>query len=303
MAHYSSDCWDAEIFTRYGWIECVGIADRGCYDLSAHFSQTKQHSFKVHRPFADGSKTIQVLQITPNKSDLGKRFKQQTQTILQTIDQLNQQEISLQSQSSPSSSPSPSIICDMKRSLDQDHQIEIRLEDGSTVRLDNKAIKIETETQKITGEYFFPHVTEPSFGIGRILYSLLEHNYSARSDDVQRFVLRLPAFVAPYKCVVLPLLNDDRFAPIQSRICDQLAHNKIAFRVDDTNQSIGKRYARSDEIGIPFAITIDHQSLEDDSITLRLRDSMKQERIAIDSIALIVRSRSEDPLSFLSPSK
>jgi len=245
-----------------------------------------------------------VLQITPNKSDLGKRFKQQTQTILQAIDQLNQQEISLQSQSSSSSSSSPSsILCDMKRSLDQDNQIEIQLEDESVVRLDKKGIKIETETQKITGEYFFPHVTEPSFGIGRILYALLEHNYSARFDDVQRFVLRLPPFVAPYKCVVLPLLNDDRFTPIQSRICDHLAQNKIAFRVDDTNQSIGKRYARSDEIGIPFAITIDHQSLEDDSVTLRLRDSMTQERVAIDSVPLIVRSRSEDPLSFLSPSK
>lgn len=98
---------------------------------------------------------------------------------------------------------------------------------------------------------------EPSFGIGRILYSLLEHSYWARADDVNRGVLSLPPVVAPIKCLIVPLSNNTEFKPLVARVSHQLRSLGVASRVDDSNASIGKRYARNDELGTPYGVTLD----------------------------------------------
>lgn len=104
---------------------------------------------------------------------------------------------------------------------------------------------------------FVPNVIEPSFGIGRILYSLLEHSYWARADDVNRAVLSLPPTVAPIKCLIVPLSSNAEFKPLVSQVSQKLRSLGIASRVDDSNASIGKRYARNDELGTPFGVTLD----------------------------------------------
>lgn len=124
-----------------------------------------------------------------------------------------------------------------------------------------------------------PNVIEPSFGIGRILYSLLEHSYWAREDDVNRGVLSLPPSVAPIKVLIVPLSGNADFKPMVREVCEFRARPRsegtaelkanitftaqtlrrlgISSRVDDSGASIGKRYARNDELGTPFGCTID----------------------------------------------
>jgi glycyl-tRNA synthetase len=90
--------------------------------------------------------------------------------------------------------------------------------------------------------------------------------------------------VAPIKVLVVPLQKDAKFAPLIQQLEERLDEDQISFKVDQSGVSIGKRYSRNDELGIPFGITIDYESLEDNSFTLRDRDSTKQVRASLDEI-------------------
>jgi len=135
-----------------------------------------------------------------------------------------------------------------------------------------------------TGDKYIPYVIEPSLGVDRMLLSFLIDAYDeeiidAEKDDV-RTVLRLHPVLAPYKCAVLPLSK--KLSPGAEKIAGMLSKK---FMVDyDDSSSIGKRYRRQDEIGTPYCITYDFDSETDNCVTIRDRDSMAQERIAIDSI-------------------
>lgn len=133
---------------------------------------------------------------------------------------------------------------------------------------------------------YTPSVIEPSFGIGRILYALLEHSYYVREGDDQRAVFRFPPCVAPTKVLVVPISNNAEFNPFIKQIVSKLRHNGISNKVDSSSGSIGRRYARNDEVGTPFGITIDFQTIKDQTVTLRERDSTKQIRATIDEIIL-----------------
>lgn len=120
-------------------------------------------------------------------------------------------------------------------------------------------------------------------GIGRILYTIWEHNFKER--DAQRNYLAVPVVLAPYKCSLLPLSNNDEFKPMIKELSSLLTENGISYKLDDSAGSIGKRYARTDEISIPFGLTIDFESLkEPKSVTLRERDSMEQVRVNVDAL-------------------
>jgi len=149
--------------------------------------------------------------------------------------------------------------------------------------------EFKKETKTVLGEQIIPAVIEPSFGIGRILYSILEHNYYTREDDEQRSVLSLPPVVAPAKVSVLPLLSNAQFLSFIPIIVSDLTDLGISSKVDDVGQAIGRRYARTDEIGIPFGITIDHDTITENTVTLRERDSTSQVRIKLDDVATVVK--------------
>ncbi|KAH9986472.1 anticodon-binding protein, partial [Russula vinacea] len=104
---------------------------------------------------------------------------------------------------------------------------------------------------------FTPNVIEPSFGLGRILYVLLEHNFWAREQDIERGVLSLPPLVAPTKVLIVPLIAKEEFDPLIQEVSSKLRKAGIFSRVDDSNTSIGKRYARNDELGTHFGVTLD----------------------------------------------
>jgi glycyl-tRNA synthetase len=140
-------------------------------------------------------------------------------------------------------------------------------------------------TDPETGEKYTPHVIEPSFGVDRTVLAILlsaykeEEVFSEGEEKELRTVLRLPKALAPIKVAILPLSKKEELSGVAKPLAMELAKN---WRVDyDETQSIGKRYRRQDEIGTPFCVTVDFETLNDKMVTVRERDSMKQERIAI----------------------
>ncbi|MFZ2682332.1 MAG: glycine--tRNA ligase [Patescibacteria group bacterium] len=137
-----------------------------------------------------------------------------------------------------------------------------------------------TYTDPDTNEKYVPHVIEPSFGVDRTFLAILTSAYQeeAVEEDV-RIVLRLPKHLAPIKVAILPLSKKDELAQVAYPLAEQLAKR---WRVDyDETQSIGKRYRRQDEIGTPLCVTVDFETLADQAVTVRDRDTMQQERVPL----------------------
>ncbi|MDD4031727.1 MAG: glycine--tRNA ligase [Bacteroidales bacterium] len=138
---------------------------------------------------------------------------------------------------------------------------------------------------------YIPYVIETSIGVDRMFLSVLAGSYceEALEGGGSRVVLKIPAFLAPVKLAVLPLVKKDGLPEIARRIMDDL---KFEFGCQyDEKDSIGKRYRRQDAIGTPYCITVDHQSAEDGTVTVRERDTMHQERIPIEKIGRLVENK------------
>ena len=140
-------------------------------------------------------------------------------------------------------------------------------------------------------ENYVPYVVETSIGLDRLFLAVLSHSLMDETleDGSVRTVLRLPQGLAPTQAAILPLLKKDGLPEKAREILNSL---KLEFQVAyDEKDAIGKRYRRHDAIGTPFCVTVDHQTLEDNTVTLRDRDSMEQTRIAIDEVATALRSQ------------
>jgi glycyl-tRNA synthetase len=141
-----------------------------------------------------------------------------------------------------------------------------------------------------SGEHITPYVIEPSGGVDRGLLAFLIDAYDEEEDkDGVRVVLRLHPALAPIKVAILPLSRKDTLTPLARQIYERL-RSEFVTEYDDS-QSIGRRYRRQDEIGTPLCITVDFQSLEDQQVTIRERDGMKQIRVAIAEVPKIVRAK------------
>jgi glycyl-tRNA synthetase len=135
-----------------------------------------------------------------------------------------------------------------------------------------------------TGERYVPHVIEPAAGADRATLAFMVDAYDEEEvDGERRTVLRLHPQLAPIKVAILPLLRKDGQPELARSVYDRL--RRLLQAEYDESGSIGRRYRRHDEIGTPWCVTIDHTTLDDDTVTLRDRDSLSQERIAIDELA------------------
>lgn len=159
----------------------------------------------------------------------------------------------------------------------RDHDLQSHM-DGS-----QKDLSIDVEGEKV-----IPHVIEPSFGIDRILYAILEHTYRPKNDKRDWSWFQFPPILAPYTAVILPLLNRSELEELATRIFTESKQQGLAVLYDDRGR-IGRRYARADEIGIPFAVTIDPESLEDGSATIRRRDTAEQTRHLLSDIPMLLK--------------
>ena len=142
-----------------------------------------------------------------------------------------------------------------------------------------------------TNESYIPYVIETSIGVDRMVLQVLSAGYREEKleNGEERVVLAIPAPLAPVKAAVLPLVKKDGLPDVAHRIKDML---KYDFNIQyDEKDSIGKRYRRQDAIGTPFCITVDHQTLEDNTVTIRERDTMEQRRVAIDELPALIQSK------------
>ncbi|BFF96499.1 glycine--tRNA ligase [Drosophila madeirensis] len=122
------------------------------------------------------------------------------------------------------------------------------------------------------------------------MYALLEHSFQCREGDDQRCYFTLPPLVAPLKCSILPLSNNAEFQPFTQKLSSFLTKAELSHKVDDSSGSIGRRYARTDEIAIPYGITVDFDTLkEPHTVTLRDRNSMKQVRVGLEKVVGVVK--------------
>ncbi|MCJ1322404.1 Glycine--tRNA ligase 1, mitochondrial [Xylographa vitiligo] len=273
MAHYAADCWDAELLSSYGWVECVGCADRSAYDLTVHAKKTGA-SLCVRETRNEPLK-IEEWQIDLDKKKFGPHFKKDGKTVEAAVDTLSQD---LREKLSLDLAKHGKIIVDVPG-----------VGDGK-VEIGKDLIGIEKRTRIEHVREYTPNVIEPSFGIGRILYSLVEHVYWSREAAEARGVLSFPPPVAPTKVLLVPLSNHPDFKPLVKRVGLKLRQLGISSRVDDSSVSIGKRYSRNDELGTPLGITVDFQSVKDNTFTLRDRDTMKQVRSDEDTICASIKS-------------
>ncbi|XP_076942099.1 glycine--tRNA ligase, mitochondrial 1-like [Bidens hawaiensis] len=274
MAHYAADCWDAEIESSYGWIECVGIADRSAYDLRAHTDKSGV-ALVAQEKFAE-PKEVEKLVITPVKKELGLAFKGSQKNVVEALETMNEKE-----------------ALDMKAALETKGEVEFEVCTlQKTVTIKKHMVTIAKEIKKEHQRVFTPSVIEPSFGIGRIIYCLYEHSFYMRpskAGDEQLNVFRFPPLVAPIKCTVFPLVQNQKYEEVAKQISKSLTAAGISNKKDITGTSIGKRYARTDELGVPFAVTVDSTS----SVTIRERDSKDQIRVNVDEVAAVIKDVSE----------
>ncbi|MFA4876794.1 MAG: glycine--tRNA ligase [Methanoregula sp.] len=267
-AHYATDCWDAEILSdRFGWVETVGLADRTSYDLNAH-AQASGTSMTVFIQYAEPKKVARR-RIIPNMGILGKQYRNKAKAIFEAL-----------GNSTPTAEGADVVV------------------DGEKIHIPADLFEVRDEIIEIRGEDVVPHVIEPSYGIDRMCYAVLEQAYDEDTADGEvRTVMRLSPKVAPVQVAVFPLMTRDGLDTIADDITRTLHKKGIQAEYDDSG-AIGRRYRRQDEIGTPFAVTVDYDTKENNSVTLRDRDSMKQVRIAIDKLPETVAALVEGSIKF-----
>ena len=270
MAHYAADCWDAEIECSYGWIECVGIADRSAYDLRAH-SEKSGVDLVAHEKFSE-PREVEKLVIATVKKELGLAFRGNQKMVVEALEAMDEKE-----------------ALEMKATLESKGEAEFNVCTlGKNVTIKKNMVTISKEKKKEHQRVFTPSVIEPSFGIGRIIYCLFEHCFYTRpskAGDEQLNVFAFPPLVAPIKCSVFPLIQDKKYDAVAKLISKSLTVAGISHKIDISGATIGKRYARTDELGIPFAITVDSTS----SVTIRERDSKDQIRVNVEEVVSVVK--------------
>ena len=133
-----------------------------------------------------------------------------------------------------------------------------------------------------------PYVVDTSIGVDRMFLQIMSAAYCEEKleNGEERVVLRIPAALAPTKVAVMPLVKKDGLPDVARQIIDDLKYDYVV--AYDEKDSIGKRYRRQDAIGTPFCVTVDHQTLEDGTVTVRHRDTMAQERIKIEALRAMV---------------
>ena len=253
MAHYAADCWDAEVLLdRLGWIELVGVADRTDYDLKAHTTVSKVN-LSVFVNYGQPKKRKKTV-VKPDFKALGPMFKSKAKAVGEALRALAPEQLA-------------------------GEKIQVNI-DGETIDIDRSLVSFESVEEEVRGEEVVPHVIEPSFGIDRILYSILDHSYyEDEIDGEKRAVLRFKPQVAPIEVAVLPLMDRSELVGPAKKILEELRSRGM--RTDyDTSGSIGRRYRRNDEIGTPYEVTIDYETIEEGTVTIRDRDSMSQVRVA-----------------------
>ncbi|MCX8184822.1 MAG: glycine--tRNA ligase [Sulfolobales archaeon] len=254
-AHYSAQTFDQLVrVSRWGWVEVSGHAYRTDYDLRRHM-EISGEDMKVFKPFKE-PRVVEVEKVVVDKAVLGRALGSSLASFLEVLRNMDVEEVK-------------------KALATSEENIVI-----SGFRVPRAAVKIVKEVEKLSGTKIIPHVAEPSFGAERLVLIVLDKAYS---EEENRVVLKIPKKIAPVKAAVFPLLEREELVRVAKEIYSDLVSLRLTVLYDESG-SIGRRYARADEIGIPYAVTVDFQTLSDDTVTIRDRDTKQQIRVSIKDL-------------------
>ncbi|MCD6504430.1 glycine--tRNA ligase [Candidatus Bathyarchaeota archaeon] len=267
-AHYSVQGFDQEVYLdRLGWVEVSGHNYRTDYDLKRHMLYSGV-DLRVYKEFSEPI-YVEEKVVKPLMSTIGPQFKNLSGEVVRLLSKADPDEV--------------------ERAFREKGYYQV-----GEFRILPEHVKIVKEKKAIKGRKFIPHVIEPSFGSERLLYVTLYYSYRVKDN---RTILSLPVDIAPIQVAVFPLVArkdlKDKALQIYRTLLDE------GFMVEyDESASIGRRYARADEIGVPLAVTVDHKTLEDDTVTVRDRDSWRQFRISIEKLPVAMSKYFKGKTSF-----
>jgi len=250
-AHYALQSFDQEVYVeRWGWVEVSGHAYRTDYDLKRHmkFSGVDMRVFKEYEKPVEREQAF----IKPLMAKLGPIFKTEAAEVAEMISGVDPGEV--------------------EASIKKDGYYML-----GECKILPEHVEITRRKVKEQGKRFFPHVVEPSFGSDRLVYVALEYAYRIKDD---RAILSFPRDIAPMQVGVYPLVSKDGLPEKALQVYRMLLNEGFMVEYDEAG-SIGRRYARADEIGIPLGITVDYKTLKDNTVTIRDRDSWKQVRTRV----------------------
>ena len=247
-SHYSSQTFDHQIWLdRWGWVEVAGHAYRTDFDLTAHIKSSGA-DLSIFKPY-DSPVSKKTKVVIPQESVLGPLLREKSRAIVEALKATSSGE--------------------MEGAFAKKGYYEIQ-----GFRVLPQHVRFEERIEKEAGRRTVPHVVEPSFGAERLVYSTLEYAYT-RSKD--RVILKLPHDLAPTLVIVFPLMAKDGLPEIAMEVRTVLTGQGLEADYDETG-TIGRRYARADEIGVPLSITVDYKTKEDKTVTVRDRDTWHQVR-------------------------
>jgi glycyl-tRNA synthetase len=253
-AHYSLQTFDQEVIVeRWGWVEVTAYSYRTDYDLKRHteFSSQDMYVFKEYERPVEKEQSI----IKPIMAKMGPAFKNEAAKVAELLSKKDPKEV------------------------------EASLRENGLFMLGKYKVlpeHVDIKHEKIVerGRRFIPHVVEPTFGLDRLFYVTFEYAYRTKDD---RALLSFPRDIAPIQVGIYPLVSKDKLPEKALELHDSLLNEGFAAEYDEAG-SIGRRYARADEVGIPLGITVDYETLKDNTVTIRDRDSWKQVRTSIKDL-------------------
>ena len=267
-AHYATQSFDQEVLVdRWGWIEVSGHAYRTDYDLSCHM-KTSGADLRVYKEYKTPVEQEQLV-VKPIMAKLGPAFKAEAAKVAELL----------------SNAPAEEVAA----SLEKNGYYTVQ-----DYRILPEYVEVSRQKTVVRGKRFIPHVVEPSFGSDRLFYVALEYAYRVKDD---RVVMSFPRSIAPTQVGVYPLVSKDGLVEKAQEVHQLLADEGFAAEFDEAG-SIGRRYARADEAGVPLGITIDYDTLNDGTVTIRDRDSWQQVRSPIKDLPKLLHKYFQGKINF-----
>lgn len=267
-AHYSQQTFDQEVLLdRWGWTEASGHAYRTDYDLKGHMNSSGTDMTVFKEYFSP----IEKEQVTmkPIMARLGPIFKGEAGKIAALLAKADPVEV--------------------QASLKKDGHYML-----GQYKILPEHVGISSQKTVDRGRRFIPHVIEPSFGSDRLFYITMEYAYRVKEG---RVLMSFPPSIAPIQIGIYPLMSKDGLAEKALELIRMLSDE--GFRVEyDEAGSIGRRYARADEAGVPLGLTVDYDTLEDNTVTIRDRDSWKQVRTKIEDLPQLLHKCLHGKIAF-----
>jgi glycyl-tRNA synthetase len=267
-AHYSSQSFDQEVLVdHWGWVEVSGHAYRTDYDLTCHMKASGV-DMTVYKEYTNPVEK-EELTVKPIMAKLGPIYKKEAAKVAALLAKFPAQEVADAMQ---------------KQGYFRFENYEIKPDQ----------VDISKQKTVVRGTRFIPHVVEPSFGADRLFYAALEYAYGIKDD---RVVMSFPRSIAPIQVGVYPLMSKDGLDTKAVQVQKMLANEGFMVELDDAG-SIGRRYARADEAGVQLGITIDYDTLKDNTVTIRDRDSWQQVRTQVKDLPELLHSYFQGKINF-----